>query len=188
MKIIKIALLALIFIMSFVLYRNIKKPMEFNEEKGIRYKVVIQKLKDVRTAEMAYKELKGQFADNFDALVKSVKEDNFMVVKVIGNPDDTTQVIRRDTFYEPVLLKIFPPGYMIDSLSYVPYGNGAKFSINAGEIERGKVKVKVFEISASNEIILNGLDEKYYNKKEGLQVGSMNDPTYTGNWEWFVFL
>lgn len=159
------------------------KPINFNEQKDIRYKEVIQKLKEIRTAQMAYKEVKGSFAKNFDDLLYVIKNEKLMLVKVVGNPDDTTQVIRRDTLYVPVRDSLFAPAYRVDSLPYIPFGNGEKFSIDAGEIERGKVRVQVFEVRASNEIILNGLDEKYYDKKKGLQVGSMTEPIYTGNFE-----
>lgn len=183
MKYLKIGLSVLIVVMAFILYRNIQKPIRFNEEKKIRYEKVIQRLKDIRTAQIAYKDLKGKFAGNFDSLLMVVKNEKFLIVKVIGNPDDTTQVIKRDTFYRPVQDSLFSAGYMVDSLPYVPFGSGEKFSINAGEMEKGKVNVQVFEVRASNEIILRGLDEKYIDKNGGLQVGSMSEPTYTGNWE-----
>lgn len=169
--------------MIIILFQNIRKPILFNQQKKTRYEAVIQRLKEIRSSQLAYKEMKGKFANNFDSLLYNIKNGKQMIVKVIGNPDDTTQKIRRDTLYRPVRDSLFPPNYVIDSLPFIPFGTGEKFTIDAGEIERGKVKVQVFEVKANNEIILKGLDEKFYDKKVGLQVGSMSDPIYSGNWE-----
>ena len=67
--------------------------------------------------------------------------------------------------------------------------------MGAGEVETGsKVKVKVFEVYALYDILLNGMDKQlvinYIDEREkivkftGLKVGSLKEATNnSGNWE-----
>jgi hypothetical protein len=174
MKIIRIALGVVIVVFAYLIFKGINEPIQFNKEKKYRYSFVIQKLKDLRTAQSAYKSVKGHYTNNYDSLLTFVKQDSFILVKQIGNPDDTTAVIVRDTSYLSVKDSLYVDGYIVDSLPYVPFTNGAnKFKMEAGEIEKGKVKVKVFEIT----------DTKPFDENQILKVGSMTEPSNAGNWE-----
>ena len=58
------------------------------------------------------------------------------------------------------------------------------YNIDAGEIEKGKVIVQVFEISTTYGTIFTGLDakNKSYNLNSLLKVGSMQEASLNGNW------
>ncbi|PIZ06644.1 MAG: hypothetical protein COY57_00890, partial [Flavobacteriales bacterium CG_4_10_14_0_8_um_filter_32_5] len=62
---------------------------------------------------------------------------------------------------------------------------GKEFEMASGEIEKGKVKVKVFEVKAAYKDVYTGLDLK----NEGVDldafvaVGSMEESTTNGNWK-----
>ena len=70
---------------------------------------------------------------------------------------------------------------------------GVRYKLEAGEIERGGLKVHVFEASAHYNEILKGMDHqsiinlikarKDIDKYPGLKVGSMEEPSIDGNWE-----
>jgi hypothetical protein len=85
------------------------------------------------------------------------------------------------------------PNFTIDSLRYVPYSNGDLFEIAAGEIDRGGIKVSVYEIKAPYTSYMKGLDrqlvinltktKKDIDKYPGLKVGSLLEPSTDGNWE-----
>lgn len=180
---IQIALAVVALVLSYFIYESIMKPVRFNEEKDRRRQVVIQKLKDIRTAQLAYKNVKGEFAKTFDQLIDFLKNGKFPVIKKIGNADDSGAVLIRDTAWVNVADSLFKGGYPKDSLSFIPFSGGMKFDINAGEQEAGKVKVKVFEVKAKNATFLKGLDEDMYKKDEEIILGSMSQPTYDGNWE-----
>lgn len=173
MKPINIILTVVILILSYLIFRGINEPIKFNKEKAYRYSFVIQKLKDIRTAEIAYKSVNGSYTGSFDTLINFVKTGEFSLIKQIGNIEDSTAVIIRDTITIAVRDSIFPPAYPIDSLPFVPFGNGAKFKLEAGEIEKGKVIVKVFQAE----------DTAPFDPKEVLRVGSMTEPSNSGNWE-----
>lgn len=173
MKPVNIILTIVIVVLSYLIFRGINEPIKFNKEKKYRYGFVIQRLKDIRTAQLAYKSVNGAYTGEFDSLLTFIKTGRFALIKQIGSVEDSSAVIIRDTIYIPVKDSIFPGNYPVDSLPFVPFGNGIKFKMQAGEIEKGKVKVKVFEV----------VDTAPFDPKEVLQVGSMTEPSNAGNWE-----
>ena len=52
----------------YVLYSNIMKPVNFNKEKDSRQAVAVQRLKDIRTLQVAYKSVTGKFNSSVDSL------------------------------------------------------------------------------------------------------------------------
>ena len=63
--------------------------------------------------------------------------------------------------------------YAIDSLAYVPFGNGVKFELSAGTINKSKITVPVFEAK----------DPKPYDPNDPLVIGSMFEAHLNGNWQ-----
>lgn len=195
----QIVLLIIIVVLAYLVFESIMAPIRFNKEKDIRYSATIQRLKDIRTAQLAYRSQHNKFTGSFDTLINFLKTGSFKVVKQIGSEDDSLAVaqgkIFRDTIRISVRDSLFKGNYPIDSLRYVPFAGSAQFEMGAGEIETGsKVKVKVFEAKAHNDVILNGMDRqmiinindlrKKLNKYPGLQVGSLTEATNNaGNWE-----
>ncbi|NOZ47850.1 MAG: hypothetical protein GXO79_13890 [Chlorobi bacterium] len=184
----KIILPILIVVLVFFLIKGINTPIQFEKVKKVRYQKVIQNLKDIRIAELAYKDVYGTFTGSFDTLIDFVKYDSMPLVRSLGSLPDTlneqmaldmgiivTSVPKdktddellnegfliRDTVKISVLDSIFPTNYPIDSLRYIPYTNNEEFSLGAGIVETGsKVKVQVFEAGALNDIILHGLNKQ----------------------------
>jgi hypothetical protein len=205
---IQIVLTIAILILAFLLFESIMQPIRFNRERDIRRNATIQRLKDIRTAEIAYKAKFGNYTGDFNALIDFVKHDSFPNVMKIGSiPDSLYEagmtenealklgIIIRDTINVSVLDSIFYPGYPIDSLRFVPFTDTNQFFLGATEIETGSmVRVKVFEASVLYDILLHGLDKQLiinYNANQmkitnfrGLRVGSLEEPTNNaGNWE-----
>jgi hypothetical protein len=180
-NIIKIVMAIAIAVLCFLLYRSISEPIYFEAEKQVHEEAVIKRLKDIRDAELAYKAVYNKFADNFDTLIAFVKTGQFPVVTKIGTaPDTLTEekalemgLISRDTSYVAVKDSLFPGSYPVDSLSFIPMTSGARFKLQAGTIERGRVTVAVFMCE----------DTQPFDKKRVLKVGSMTEPTNAGNWE-----
>jgi len=194
--IVQVILLGLIVVLVYFIYTGVMKPINFDKEKDARYEKVIQKLKDIRTAEVAFRSIYGKYTGSFDSLIHFVKTDSFPVEYAEGSLDDSLAVamglVIRETYYVPVVDSIFPKGYPVDSLPYVPGANGVKFDLKAGSIETAsKVVVQVFEASVLNFDILNGLDRQLIinlNDKmkafPGLRVGNVEEANNNaGNWE-----
>jgi hypothetical protein len=196
--VIHVVLVAAICAMSYLVYESIQKPIRFNEEKDKRYAATIQRLKDIRTAQVAFKAENKRFTASFDTLIAFLKEGKFKVVKQIGDEDDSSDVkagrIIRDTILISVLDSLFRKGYAVDSLRYVPFAGTAQFEMGTATLEVGAVQVNVFETKVLNDVLLNGLDPQLlinFNRERekiakyaGLKVGSLTETTNNaGNWE-----
>lgn len=206
--VIQIILLAAIIVLTYLLYESIQGPIRFNKEKKLREDATIARLKDIRTAEIAYKSEYDRFTGSFDTLIAFLKADSFRVVQKIGSiPDSLIEagmterealrkgLIKRDTIRISVLDSLFKPGFYVDSLRYVPYTQGIEFELGAGDLATGsKVTIRVFEAKVPFDILLAGLDRQliinYKEEREkitgypGIRVGSLTEPTNNaGNWE-----
>lgn len=192
----QVILLVAIVVLVYFIYTGVMKPINFENEKKARYDQVIQRLKDIRTAQVAYRSIYGKYTGSFDTLIDFVKADSFPVEYAEGSLDDSLAVamglIVRMTYYVPVRDSLFPDTYPVDSLRYIPGTSGTPFTLQAGTIETAsKVVVQVFEAGAMNFDILNGLDRQLIvnlNDKmkafPGLRVGNIQEANNNaGNWE-----
>jgi len=66
---------------AYKIYDSINGPIKFNEEKNVRYAKVINRLKDIRTAQIAHRDVKGVFSNNFDSLIKFIDEGQFTLIE-----------------------------------------------------------------------------------------------------------
>lgn len=208
--VIQVVLAAAIIALGYLLWESIQKPIRFNKEKNRIESATIQRLKDIRTAQLAFRSEFGQFTGDFDSLIIFLKTDSFSVVQAIGSVPDSLidelgrkkaeiqalkeGLISRDTIRLSVKDSLFTASYPIDSLKFVPYTQGYEFELGAGSLEAGKVVVRVFEAKVPYDILLTGLDrQEIINYKElrekitgypGLRVGSLEEATNNaGNWE-----
>lgn len=202
-KTIRLILWPVIIILAFLVYKSPISLKEFQEETNYRKAAVIQDLKDIRTAQIAYKDRYKTYADNFESLISFIKNDSVLLIKAIGEtPDSLTDeqalkagIISRDTIYSPVMESVFGENYLvtrdnrfsfdINELSTVPFTNGqSNYEIDAGRVEKGKVIVQVFEVSTQYKTFLNDLNanNKGINLEEFIRVGSMSEASINGNW------
>lgn len=175
MNVIKATLFVVIVVLTYFLVETIAEPIRFEKEKNRRYAKVIERLKNIRQAQFAYRDVKGEFADNWDELLDVVKNEKLRFIKVEGNPDDSTDIlkgIKYDTIYVPIIDTFFV-GIDVDSLPLIPFAEPATFSISAGKVRKGNYDVNVFEV----------VDSKPFDTRKVLKVGSMTDANFSGNWE-----
>ncbi len=200
---IHVLLAGLIVFLAYETVQSIVEPIEFKKEQKKRYDETIQKLKDIRAAQGAYKEVNGDYTASFDTLIDFVKNGQFSIIRKIGEiPEELLGqisekeaiqkgMISRDTTKVSVLDSLFPSNYKIDSLRFIRYSGGHEFTSKKGVVETAsKLKVKVFEASAPSKLILKGLDEQeIINLNDGLdykglKVGSITEVNNgAGNWE-----
>ncbi len=209
--VIQVALTVAIIVLGYLLWESIQKPVRFDKEKNRREQATIQRLKEIRTAQLAFRSEYGRFTSDFDSLITFVKTDSFSVVQAIGSiPDSMIEemgrqkaelqalkegLISRDTIRLSVKDSLFAPGYAIDSLKFAPFTKGYEFELGAGTLQTvSKVAIRVFEAKVPYDILLAGLDRQliinYKEIKEkitgypGLKVGSLEEATNNaGNWE-----
>lgn len=75
--------------LTYFLITGIQAPIEFKKEREYRYGFVIQNLKDIRSAELAYKDENGVFTSDFEELIHFVKFDSLRVARKLGSLPDT---------------------------------------------------------------------------------------------------
>ncbi len=195
--ILQIVLLIIIVVLGWLVYDSIMQPVRFNKEKKHRELVVVQYLKDIRSAELLYKQLNGRFTGSFDTLIHFMDSAKIPVVKMVPDPTDTTftRTINDTLGYIKVADSLFGkrPNFNYHNIHLIPFSNNKKFELHAGVIEKGGVKVNVFEAKAPYSAYLYGMDKqtiinitaakKDINRYPGLKVGSMTEATTDGNWE-----
>ncbi|MFW6257316.1 MAG: hypothetical protein ACOC11_00905 [Prolixibacteraceae bacterium] len=210
MKIVfQIALIIAAVVLAYFIYRGIERPIEFEEAKEERYLETIDRLKDIRKAQLAYKNVHGRFTGSWDTLINFVMNDSVRNVRKIGELTDSMieaglterkameqGLIIRDTVKESVLEAVFNNQIEPQELQYIPVPDTtAKFQLGSNIVTTGSgIKVPVFEARAHNNIILKGLDRQYVinlnernrlnEKYPGLKVGSLTETiNNAGNWE-----
>lgn len=207
--VIQVALFIVALALAYFVYNSIQTPITFKKEQDARYNQTIERLKDIRKAQIAFKDVHGRFTGSWDTLINFVKYDSVRIVKKIGNLTDSMVekginerkalelgLIVRDTLRESVLESVFGENYNADQLKVVPLKDTtAYFTLGATVITTGSgIKVPVFEAKVHNNVLLMGLDRqlvinlndqrRVQNRYPGLKVGSLTETNNNaGNWE-----
>jgi len=219
--------------------------INFGKERAAREKQIIARLIDIRTAQVAFRDLnKGQYTDSFDELIAFVKNDSLPFIKKVGELSDKQledglteakamkliddarkakpsqakkkwqeaekaglvklnkngeveeYIFSRDTMWVLALDTLYPKGFNIDSLRYVPFGNGAEFELRTGCDSSSKSgnKLYLFEAKTPYRTYLEGINKDELNnlidlqnelgRYAGLKVGDAEvGNNNAGNWE-----
>lgn len=197
LNIVKIVFVALIVVAAYMNYDSIQSKIELEKEIKKRNQVVQERLENIRDAQIEYKKIKGEYAGDFNKLLDFLNNDSIVLVYSEGEVPDSLigqearalelGIIIRDTTKVPVREELFKENFdkVVKDMNIVPFSDGVEFEIASGEIEKGKVMVKVFEVKTPYKNVYNGLDLK----NEGVDldayiaVGSMEEPTTNGNWK-----
>lgn len=81
-----------IVLLSYLIVVNVMKPVKFNKEKAQREAVAVQRLKDIRTLQTAFKAETGHYASTFDSLKTFYTDGNLQIDLMIGSQDDSVAV------------------------------------------------------------------------------------------------
>ncbi len=212
------ALILAAIVLSVYIFRSVMRPEKFRTIFETRRDVVIEKMKDIRTAQIAYKNTKGMYANDFDQLISFLTDGKMAIVVKTGTvPDELTEqqalkkgLIKRDTMYVDAFKEIFKdkPNIDVKGLRYVPFSNNQVFEMKSDTVEKGRIKVPVFQVVASKKAFLNGVDSELSANSKGLSgimnlilysklqeqfqerekytdliMGSLTEPSTDGNWE-----
>jgi hypothetical protein len=191
--VINILLVLAIIALGYLLYANILEPIEFKAERTKRENAVTDRLKQIRTSQEFYRNITGEFAGDFDTLSYVLQNGKFMIINVSGDPDDPNfdpDELIYDTTYLPAIDSINSLGWNLDSLRYVPYGEGAEFDIQADTLIYQKTKVQVVEVGVPIKTFMGRYGDpkfaKYdnlYDPNKRIKFGDMSKPNTSGNWE-----
>ena len=92
-------------------FNSVDSDLKFARKKDKFQALTIQKLKDIRTAQLAFRETHGRYIADIDSLANFVKNDSIVEIRAIGEkPDSLTTaeaikmgIITRDTFMVAVI-------------------------------------------------------------------------------------
>ncbi|MCK5067246.1 MAG: hypothetical protein KAR16_07405 [Bacteroidales bacterium] len=209
-RVIQVLFVLVIIILGYLIIESIMEPIRFNQEVEVREQATIDRLKDIREAQKAYKDIYKKYASSFDTLIAFVDTGSFTMVKAIGEiPEEWLDElgfekareralkegkISREPMQVPVKDSLFTNDYNTSLLSLVPFTEGVHFSIESGELlTTSNLIVQVVEVSVLYDDLLNGMEPQlvvnYKDERmkivgfEGVKFGSMEEGTLTGNWE-----
>ena len=90
--IVSIVLLIAIVGISYAIVQSIQQPVNFNKAVKARETVGIQRMKDIRDLQVAYKSVNGKFASTMDSLILFYNTGKMEVLMQVGSNDDSLAV------------------------------------------------------------------------------------------------
>lgn len=161
--VINILLIGSIALLSYFCIMSILTPIKFDEEKEAREKVIINRLVDLRKAEVEFKDRNGDYTESLDTLVMFLKNNKKKTVLKEGSLTDAQlesgltekaataivkkgnmkeiiaaglQNFRRDTAYIDMIQSLYDGKYTkedIDQIKYVPYSDSVMFEVKVNK-------------------------------------------------------
>lgn len=190
---------------GYLIYQSVNAPLEFAKVKEERYQGVINRLKDIRNAQEAFKLSKNRYAQNFKELIEFIENGQY----VITQQRDTSYLQFNEQFgidmqveekiidtldFVSVKDSLFKKDDRFKDLMMVPYAqNNEEFNLQAGFIEKSGFRAAVFEAKVPKDAVLYdqpkdlvAREKTYVNVDEvngsDIKVGSMEEVSTNGNW------
>ena len=181
--------LAVVLLAGFLI-KDINEPIEFKAQKDQREAAVVDQLKEIRKAQLAYRGITGEYAPTFDTLRQVLTTDSFQIVKIFGNPDDDNAEIKKEIAYVLAKDSITRMGLVLEDIEKVPFGEGKTFQMEAMVIDYKSTKVPVVEVKTPIRDYMGKYAEprymRYDNKFDpnlARKFGDLTKPSTAGNWE-----
>lgn len=191
---------------AYKIYDSISGPITFNQTKIKRYSKVINVMKDIRAAQIAHKDVKGVYANNFDSLIKFIDEGIFTLLEKRDSSyleydrtyriDMLREVIVTDTLgFVAVKDSLFQTSDRYKKMSNIPIEGlqDSVFKITSSIINKNGYKVPVFEVKVSKNTLLFDQDQDLVKQEnetvsvDGVNgpeiiLGSLTNVSTNGNW------
>ncbi|MCF0174700.1 MAG: hypothetical protein HUJ95_05095 [Bacteroidales bacterium] len=190
-KILTFVILPIVIVLLVCLnIQSVMAPVNFNKYKDQREAVGVQRLKDIRTLQVAFKGETGHYASTLDSLVDFYNNGKIKIEMRIGSADDsvavanTARIKKRNPritpaqMYEmyqkgenlvfsietklPVKDTLFNnrPNFVVDSLKYIPFSGGEPVQMQSTIKTVSGVKVPLFEACMPYKLLLKGLNNQ----------------------------
>lgn len=207
-KIIQLVLALVIIGLSFYIYVLISTPIKFENERKVREAAVIERIKDIRTAERQFKSKYQRFTADFDTLINFVLTETMEGERKIVDEDDSVAMaqlkkmkkknVEKFTFSVKDSMFKHLSEKDVRDLRFIPFtDNRTEFTLDAGIINtESKIVIATVECSAPyiayldtvayRQEIINLIDNDMNNRNRypGIKFGSMESGNNeAGNWE-----
>lgn len=180
--------------LAWFLYDSITSSIEESQRIEKMESRIIEQLKMIREAELAYLAVNGQYTSDWDKLLAFVDSGSFFITErkerivTLSYGKDST-IVRIDTLgtklvKDSVFKQSVWPKFNLATLPYVPgVEPPTKFDVWADKIEKGGIKVNAIEVKNPKPINPARSEDSEYNTKKPLRFGSRTSVTTSGNWE-----
>ena len=181
MKIIAIRaiLWVLIIFLGYQIFDVIYQDIHFAAVKTRKETARVEKMEKIRTLQFTFRDENRRFAKELYAFVDSGV---INVIKVIGDPNDTSITVQRDTTQVSVVDSLFKGDKAyVDTIWHIPFaGASDSFKVEADKINLRGVRVDVMQITDTKPIFQDPDQEEPSNPDEDpLTIGKM----YTANYD-----
>ena len=170
----------------YAIVQSVMEPVEFNKHREYREGIAIQRLKDVRDLQVAFKNVNGRYASTVDSLQMFYNEGKMKIVMQVGSQDDSLAVVNTQKLNPRItpqqLLERYNQGerlvfkieseipvkdtlfrsrtdFHIDSIAFIPFCGDSLIMESAIKTVSG-VKVPLFEASMPFKSLLRGLNNQ----------------------------
>ena len=82
--------------LTYALVQSIMEPVKFNKHKDYRTEIAVQRLKDIRDLQVAYKNVNARYASTIDSLILFYKEGEMTITLQVGSKDDSLAMAHTD--------------------------------------------------------------------------------------------
>lgn len=178
----------LALVLAYRNYRSVKEVLEFTAQKRVNDSQVIQALKDIRTAQVGYRQANGVYTGNMEVLRGFVKSGRIPMVRSVGQVPDTLteaaalelKLIVRDTLLASAMDSLFLAPRVQEGRVY-PFDANTfglspvtkqPFLLKAGAISSSNRNVPVFTAKDPTPLVAG----------DTLMVGNMEKQSTAGNW------
>ncbi len=203
-----ILLLLFIPLVCFGQTKSLEDQREFEKVKNERFSKVIERLKDVRVAQLAYKNFNGKYSNSFEDLINFIEKFKYPIIQKRDSTyleydsnygiDMIRELVVIDTLgYKSIKDSLFPKSDSYKDMAFIPVnGVNKKFKLKATIINfQNYSNVPVFEVKASKKIILFDQRKDLVEYEmfplppcepcgPDITLGSLSVPSERGNWEY----
>ena len=208
-KIIQLVLAVVIIGLGYYAVDMVYSSIHFQNQTAARKAVVIERIKDIRSAQRSFKQVNQRYTSSFDTLINFVLNDSLVMERKLVDEDDSVAMARLkakkikniEKFKVAVIDTVFGEKKLtpeqVRNLRFIPFAaEGTEFIMDAGMFTtESKVIVPVFECKAPYKEFLADMDRQelinlinecksVFEVYPGVKVGAMDAATNdAGNWE-----
>lgn len=191
--------------LGYLIYQSVTGPIRFNEVKQERFAQVISKLKDIRSAQEAYKTVNRKYAKDFNSLIKFIDTAHYTITQQRDSSymefDKTYQIdmlkeVRLIDTLGTVSVKdsLFGDDSRYKNLAKVPTAqNNEEFKMEANIVNKSGFKAPVFEAKVEKNVVLYDQPQTLLDNENSqigveevngswIKVGSLTEVSTSGNW------
>ena len=175
--------------LTYALVSSIMEPVQFEKHREYRKGIAVQRLKDIRDLQVAYKNVNGKYTSDIDSLIMFYNDGKMKVVMQVGSQDDSVAVAntkalkkRKPKIKPEEMLKLYNEGqslvfkienliavkdtlfndrenFIVDSLAFIPFCGDPIIMTSTVKKVSG-VNVPLFEASMPYKSLLKGLNNQ----------------------------